>query len=160
MLVYRLCKEEEVKEILKSKKFKNVGKCFKINDRNNTHKYIENRKYLHFFDQIVNLFHFDTCQEYYICTYDIPNELLAKYKGIGYYLDCFNCRTHEQVVEYAIPSNYMSFDYLLKVEEIWEDMDVDDYLYHNMDKKMITIYEKERSEEKKKGRLVLIRKKK
>ena len=54
----------------------------------------------------------------------------------------------------------MSFDYLLKVEEIWEDMDVDDYLYHNMDKKMITIYEKERSEEKKKGRLVLIRKKK
>lgn len=156
MLVYRLCKEEEVNEILKSKKFKNVGKCFKINNKMNTHKYIENRRYLHFFDQIVNLFHFDTCEEYYICTYDIPKELLDKYRGMGYYLDSFNLKTYEQVVEYAIPSNYISFDYLLKIQEIREDMDVDDYLYSDMDNKLITIYEKEQ----KKGRLVLVRKKK
>ena len=160
MLVYRLCKEDEVWEILKSKKFMKVGKSFKINNRNNTHKYMENRKYLHFFHEKVNIFHFDVCTEYYICTYNIPYELLEKYKGFGYYLDCFNLKTFVQVVEYAVPTNDMSFDYLLKIDEIKDDMDIDDYMYNNIKNKLITIYEKQETTNNKKGRLVLIPRKK
>lgn len=159
MLVYRLCKEVEIIEVLKSKKFKNVGKCFKPNKNTNTHKYMNGVKYLHFFDDMANLFHFDTAEGYYICTYDIPYQLLDEYKGIGYYLDLYNFKTFEQVVEYAIPGSQLSFDYLMRIEEIKEDMDFDDFLYNSMNNKLITIYQNDKKEDNKKGRLVLIRRK-
>ena len=159
MLVYRLCKDDEIREILKSRKFKKVGKSFKINANANTHKYIEGIKYLHFFDKKDSIFYFDTASGCYICTYDIPCELLDITRGIGIYLDRIKFHTFEQVCEYAIPNNYLSFNYLMKIEEITEDMDFDDYLYDNMDNKLVTIYEKEIKHDKEKGRLVLIRKK-
>jgi len=160
MLVYRLCKEEEIKEILDTRKFKNVGKSFKINASANTHKYIDKEKYLHFFNKKDDVLYFNTPSGYFICTYDIPYKLLDRFNGIGFYFDRVKFRTLEQVIEYAIPINYISFENLVKIEEIKDDIDYDDYLYNNMDNKLITIYEKEIKKDNKKGQLVLIRKKK
>ena len=121
--------------------------------------YVENKKYLHFFEKKDSVLYLDTIKGKYICTYDIPYKLFDEYSGMGYYLDRIKFKTLEQVHEYAIPCNYILFDYLLRVEEIIEDMDFDDYLYDNMDNKLVTIYEKEIKNDNKKERLVLILKK-
>lgn len=160
MLVYRLCKEDEVRVILEKKKYKNVGKCFKINPNANTHKYQESVRYLHFFNKKDSIFYFDTCEGYYVCTYDIPYLLLDNYCGTGFYLDRMKYHTFEQVIEYAIPSNLIQFEYLLKIQEITHDITFDDYLYNNISNKLLTIYEKPVKNINNKGRLVLIRRKK
>ena len=161
MLVYRLCKKEEIEEILNSKNYKKVGKSFKINNKLNMHKYIENKKYLHFFKRKDSILYLNTIKGYYICTYDIPYKLLEFTFGLGYYLDKINFKISEQVEEYAIPSDYMLFEYLVKVDEIIDDIDIDDYLYNNIKNKLTTIYENRiKKEDNNKGKLVLIKKKK
>ena len=49
MVVYRICKKEEIEHIFNDKNFKNVGKIFEINKNTNTHLYTADKKYIHFF---------------------------------------------------------------------------------------------------------------
>lgn len=76
----------------------------------------------------------------FICTYDIPNYLLEKHYGVGFYLDRFNFRKLEKVSEYAIENEFINFNYLLKIERILEYIDIEDYMSDNISSKIETIY--------------------
>lgn len=140
MIVYRICKKEEIKHILNDKNFKNVGKTFEINENANTHLYINDKKYIHFFKDKDSIFYLGTTADMYICTYDIPNYLLETHYGIGFYLDKFNFKNLEKVSEYAIENEFINFNQLLKIERILEYIDIDDYMSDDISSKIETIY--------------------
>ena len=150
MLVYRLCQEKEINEIMDNKSFDNVGRHYTVNNRVNTHNYRDDKKYLHFFKDRDSIFYCSTSSGNYICTYDIPNDVLLEGKGIGHFLDRISFKHLQDAEEYAIITDNLSFDYLEKVELIKESMDVEDLLFNEMDDKLETIYEKEKSKSLKK----------
>ena len=67
-----------------------------------------------------------------------------------FFLDRFAFKHVQAAEEYAIIIDNLSFDYLAKVELIKESMDIEDLLFDEMDDKLITIYEKEKSKTLKK----------
>lgn len=140
MLVYRICKKDEIDMIFNDRNFKNVGKVCKINDNINTHVYKNNKKYIHFFKNKDSIFYLNTTKEMYVCTYDIPIYLLETHYGVGFYLDKFNFRNLEKVSEYAIENESISFNYLLRIEKILEYIDIDDYMHDDISSKIETIY--------------------
>ena len=127
-MVYRLCNPVEIQEILNSKCFQNVGKVCRNNPKYNNHQYQENQKYLHFFQNYDSLFYLYVKKGTYICEYDIPEEILEKYKGTGIYLDRIFMEKLESVTEYAIPSEKIEWDYSQKVDRVMLDYDIEDYL--------------------------------
>ena len=141
MLVYRICNKEEITNILNNQSFTNIGNRFKVDIKKNHHKYNENIKYMHFFNDYDSVFYLNVTNGYYICTYDIPEDLLEKYKGIGLYLDRIQLIIKECVIEYAIPNTEIKFSYLTKIEKINEYIDFDDFV--NNEYNLTTIYEKE-----------------
>lgn len=48
MIVYGICKKNEIDMILNEKNFQNIGKTYEINEKVNTHQYKNNQKYIHF----------------------------------------------------------------------------------------------------------------
>ena len=64
----------------------------------------------------------------YICTYEILDELLEKYAGVGQYLDVVFMRNLENAVECAIPNNEILLDYLIRVEKVSKYIDYEEYL--------------------------------
>lgn len=122
MIVYRVCKNEELQIIFKDNGFTNVG--YNFNDSNlNTHQYSKNNKYLHFFLNKDSIFYLRTLKDRYICIYDIPEEILNKYEGMGYYWDYINYKTLNEVVEYAIEISNIRMEYLKQVSYIKQDLD-------------------------------------
>ena len=77
MLVYRVCSKEEIDKLFQNRDIKDIGNYCTKTDVNN-HEYEENSKYIHFFKEKSSIFHF-LLRERYICEYDIPDEILAKY---------------------------------------------------------------------------------
>ena len=140
MIVYRICKKDEIDIILNDKTFQKIGKVCEINKSINTHLYINNKKYIHFFKDKDSIFYLDTTADMYICTYDIPNYLLETHYGIGLYLDKFNFKNLEKVSEYAIENEFINFNQLLKIERILEYIDIDDYMYDDISSKIEIIY--------------------
>ncbi|MBQ2946508.1 MAG: HD domain-containing protein [Bacilli bacterium] len=140
MVVYRICKKEEIEHIFNDKNFKNVGKSFEINKNTNTHLYTADKKYIHFFKDKDSIFYLDTCADMYICTYCIPDSLLESHYGVGFYLDRTDFRTLEKVSEYAIENEFINFNQLLKIERIKEYIDIEDYIYYDITSKIETIY--------------------
>lgn len=97
----------------------------------NTHDYIPGVRYMHFFKDFSSLYYgLIYGKGFNVCTYDIDDELLSKYKGMGkyYYFD-----TKCSLLEYAIPSNMIKFDNLISASEIvgYDDI-VDDYKYRDV----------------------------
>lgn len=83
----------------------------------NTHDYIPGVRYMHFFKDFSSLYYgLIYGKGFNICTYDIDDELLSRYKGMGkyYYFDT----EYSLLEEYAIPSKLISVDYLISVEKI------------------------------------------
>ena len=82
----------------------------------------------------------------YICTYDIPEDILTNSFGIGKYLnpssESDNCSC---VSEYAIESNKIKKEYLIRVELIINDIDFTDYDEYPdiLDDYLKVIYERE-----------------
>lgn len=142
MIVYRLCKEEEIREIISTKSFKKIGKKCQNNPNVNTHKYIEGHNYLHFFKDYSCIYYLNISKGNYICTYDIPDEILRKNIGIGYYLDRFFMRNLDSVEEYAIESTLINYSFLKQVAKINGYIDFEDYLEGSHDKYIETIYDK------------------
>lgn len=140
MIVYRVCKKEEIDTILNDHNFQNVGKFCQINDNLNTHSYADNKRYIHFFKDKASIFYVDLTQDMFICTYNIPNYLLEKFYGVGFYLDRFaeESLEVEELDEYAIENEFINFDYLLKIERILEPLSASDYYSHNA--KTETVY--------------------
>ena len=79
MLVYRVCSGAEIIKLFNDGNFSNVGNFFKKNTLN-THDYKSDKKYLHFFQNIESVIYVETKGKF-LCTYDIPNEMLEKYKS-------------------------------------------------------------------------------
>lgn len=119
MLVYRYLSKTELKNILNNNTA-NIGSIYdrtKYKYRNN-HKYKSNQNYVHFFlnqsdyFRIRNL-HQDNPDDFYICSFDIPTQILKKYKGYGLYegsgydIDCV------KIKEFAIPSSLICSDWLV-----------------------------------------------
>lgn len=140
MLVYRICQKNEIETILKDKTFINAGKYYEINNKKNTHKYLINKKYIHFFKDKDSIFYLNTDAKMYICTYNIPNHLLETHYGIGYYLDRIYYKNLEKVDEYAIENEFISFNYLLKIEKIIKYIDIEDYINNDISSKIEIIY--------------------
>ena len=136
MKIYRLCRENEVKEILTNKSFENIGNYCKNSDKN-THLYDENTKYIHFFKHENDLLYLNTLENRFICVYDIPEVVLYKYYGEGSYLDYINFRKLNKVEEFALPSEILRFDYLQSINKIIKDIDVDDLCENSNFKNML-----------------------
>lgn len=143
MKVYRLCRKLEVEQILNNESFNEVGN-FCRNSERNSHNYDESIKYLHFFKQKTDLLYLNTLSGRFICTYDIPEELLSKHYGVGSYRDYIRFVYLNQVEEYAIPSRLLNFDYIQTIDEIVHDMDVEDFYKEDSTKKCVKrIYSKQ-----------------
>lgn len=135
MIVYRICSKKELKLILRNKNMNNIGvihnEDYLFKNFANTHDYIPGVRYMHFFKDFSSLYYgLIYGKGFNVCTYDIDDELLSKYKGMGkyYYFD-----TKCSLLEYAIPSNMIKFDNLISASEIvWYDDIVDDYKYRDV----------------------------
>ena len=141
MKVYRLCDEEEFETVMSTKSFQEVGKECKNNRLLSNHNYQPGRKYLHFFKDFGSLFYFYVREGTYICTCDIPDDILEQYAGIGKYLDQIHMRNYERVTEYAIPSDEMDFSFVSKMERVTESIDTEDYLFGEYTESLETVYE-------------------
>ena len=125
MRVYRLCNKEEAKTILKSYNFRNVGHKCKNDFHKNTHQYVQDKNYLHFFENEISLLYLHPSKGKIVCIYNIPDEILSLSKGRGVYLDFINFEDMEEVNEYAIESEKVKFQYLETIYIIDQDIDFD-----------------------------------
>lgn len=113
MKVYRYVSQDELNLMLKEDN-QNLGNFFrrKFFNRPNDHKYKKGEKYLHFFENLDDLFliqveYKNVPQNFYICEFDIPSNLLLK--GHGYYLNPHGYDDHPiKVKEYILPSKKFS----------------------------------------------------
>lgn len=128
MLVYRICSKREILSIINDNGFSNVGKLYENNVRLNNFKYDNNTKYLHFYSKLSDILYSDVSVGRYICVYQIPDEVLSKYSGVGYYLDYIDFRTLERVTEYAIPTSLLNINNLVGYSIIDKYLDYEDMM--------------------------------
>ena len=144
MVVYRICKKEELDKIINGIPFSDIGRTCTNDSKLNNHEYKPNIKYLHFYKDYGSIFYLNVTKDHYICTYDIPDEILAEYVGSGRYLDRVFMKKEEQVGEYAIPSSQIDSSYLQRIDKVIDYIDFEDYLYEDYKDNLETIYKKER----------------
>lgn len=127
MKVFRSCQKDEVNTILTEHSCANAGQYFKSSLKS-SHIYNNNIKYLHFFKNPNDLLYLDTSPDRCICVYDIPEQTLFKFQGIGKYTDYISFKHLNYVEEFAIPSAEVKFDYLQSVSIITSQIDYEDVL--------------------------------
>ncbi len=154
MLVYRICKEQELKTIFQEKSFDNIGDHYKNDINKSTHTYEENHKYIHFFEDYTDVFYLDSSERRYICTYDLDKDLLEQGKGIGFYLDRIMYQFKQCVVEYSIENEKINFNDLKKIEVIEEEIDFEDLLDNSYLNKLSCLYENTKEKEKDKVKMI------
>ena len=125
MIVYRLCDSIEIEKIMAFQNFKIVGKQYKDDPKKSTHKYVEGKNYMHFFENEIDLLYLSPEMGKNICVYDIPNDILENSKGYGNYADFINISKIQRIPEYAIPSEAINMNYIKKIYLITRDMDFD-----------------------------------
>ena len=131
MVVYRVCKKEEIDNILDDKSFMNVGNNFNYSCINN-HSYNKDKKYLHFFLNLDSILYLRTLKDRYICIYDIEDNLLKRNEGIGYYLNYVSYNTLDEVIEYKLENKELNFNNLKQVYYIDKYIDYEDF-FDNFD---------------------------
>lgn len=141
MILYRVCKEDEMNAIL-SGDMNNVGR-YCMDTCVNNHKYDSDKKYLHFFTAYEHIFYLNLSEGFYICEYDIPDELLEGKLGIGVYTDLVKFKTSVNIAEYAIDASSIDLNYLLKAQRICKYLDIDDYFWGILDEDLELIYSKD-----------------
>ena len=103
MKVYRYLNDRELRAILCDFK-DHIGSYFNHGDKlANTHNYKINTRYLHFFKnksaiKYIKQYHINDFREFYICTFDIPKEILLKGVGKGTY-ETSDGDEHELITE-------------------------------------------------------------
>ena len=128
MIVYRVCSKREISRIVSDKGFCGVGNYYDVNLKLNTFKYDDSVKYLHFYDRYEDILHSSVSKGRFICEYDIPEETLIKYSGIGFYLDYINFGYLVDVKEYSIPTFELVFENLISYNVIEEELDCEDMI--------------------------------
>ena len=142
MKVFRLSNEAEITAILENKSFVGLGKEFAINPKLNNHKYQPQQRYMHFFKDFGSIFYLFPDEGKYICTYDLPKDLLDRTMGEGSYLDYFFYRNLQSTTEYAVPEGDMDFAYLQRIDRITKEIDVEDYIAdRTLSRNISTIYD-------------------
>lgn len=129
MIVYRVCKKDEIDNILSNKSFINVGNNFNYSCKNN-HSYNKDKKYLHFFLNLDSILYLRTLKDRYLCIYEIDDDLLKKNEGLGYYLNYVSYNNLDEVIEYRLENKDINFDNLKQVYYINKDIDYEDLLYN------------------------------
>ena len=127
MLVYRICKKDEIDNILNNKSFVNVGNNYNYSCINN-HNYNENKKYLHFFLNLDSILYLRTLKDRYLCIYDIDDNILNKNEGLGYYLNYISYSILDEVIEFRLENKEINFDYLKQVYYINKYIDYEEFL--------------------------------
>ena len=115
--VYRFVSERE-KRAIEACDISGIGSTWEQDSRRNTHKYKEGVRYVHF---VANKH--DTQDVYrelkrskcYLCTYRIPNSILKKYAGKGFYPPHGYDNSYTEIKEYAIPSEQYNPEWLQKI---------------------------------------------
>lgn len=125
MRVYRLCNKHEAESIFENRKFKNIGHKCQNDSTKNTHQYIQDINYMHFFEKETSLLYLYPSKGKMICVYDIPDEILSSSKGRGLYLDFINLEDMQEVNEYAIESDKVKFEHLETIYRVNQDLDFD-----------------------------------
>ena len=127
MKAYRLCREDEVRQILRDNSFKNIGGYYS-NYGCNIHLYQSDKKYLHFFMKKSDLLYLRSMKGRYICEYEIPKRICDKHNGIGKYWDYVDFCELVEVKELAIPTDFIKIDYLRSINKIIKDIDYEDMI--------------------------------
>lgn len=129
MIVYRVCHIDELDELIKGN-FEELGKEYsrEIMKDTNTHMYHDGIKYLHFFERIESIMYLRRVNGFYLCYYDIPEDLLDKGKGEGFYVKLDTMDRLVNVGEFAIPTSDLSMNNLIKIDRINSRIDLDDYI--------------------------------
>lgn len=118
MIVYRYLGSEELQDFL-HKDMHKVGSTYKEKVPQNTHKYKNGVRYLHFFKHLRD---FPTIQKVlgkpegrFLCKFDIPLRMLITSKGTGYYVDYFSGYDYgcEKIKEFAVETSKIQPDYLV-----------------------------------------------
>lgn len=125
MRVYRLCNKDEAESILRDKNFESIGHKCQNDSTKNTHQYMQDVNYMHFFEEKMSLLYLYPSKGKFICVYDIPNEILSYSRGRGLYLDFINFENIQEVNEYAIESHKLKFEYLETIYIVDKNLDFD-----------------------------------
>lgn len=136
MIVYRLCNNQEIESILNNRNFDSAGQKFEIDPKKNTHKYLQDIEYLHFFKKPISLLYLSLLKGKYICVYNIPDSILQQHEGTGLYLDYIFFRNLHELTEYAVPTSKLKFSYIERIYEIIEFIDFDEYIPNSTDEVM------------------------
>lgn len=140
MLVYRMCCAKEIKCYLEGRNYHSLIKKFGIN----TFKYRDDIDYIHFYlfpdSCLRDMYYVPRDTGYIIC--DIPEKLLEKYFGYGYYPDIIEGK-YVPLPEFAIPSDLFSLDYIKSINDVnsfsesIKQSKYEDYLKEVVDKYVI-----------------------
>lgn len=153
MIVYRVCKKDEFDCIINGTCLDDLGSYYNFDtSKLNTHRYVENEYYLHFFKDVGSIIFLGELKDNYLCYYDIPDDMLDLYKGLGFYNQPGVIYRKFNLDEYAIPSRLLSTEYIIGIDRIkieleWEDYiddpSLQDYVevqyYQNKDKKLVKL---------------------
>ena len=128
MIVYRVCKKDEFECLVNGIAFDGLGTYFDFDtSKLNSHEYVEHRNYLHFFKDIASVTFLGELKDNYLCYYDIPEDILEQYRGIGYYNEPGLIYRKFDLIEYAIPSELIKYEYLIGIDKIKIEIEMDDY---------------------------------
>lgn len=125
MRVYRLCNKDEAESIFRDRNFESIGHKCQNDSTKNTHQYMQDVNYMHFFEEEMSLLYLYPAKGKFICVYDIPDEILSCARGRGLYLDFINFENIQEVNEYAIESHKLKFEYLETIYIVEKDLDFD-----------------------------------
>ena len=153
MIVYRVCKKDEFDCIINGTCLDDLGSYYNFDtSKLNTHRYVENEYYLHFFKDVGSVIFLGELKDNYLCYYDLPEDLLEKYKGIGYYQEPSLWMNTSKLEEYAIPSRLLYREFIVGIDRIKYGIDIDDYIedpsfhdyiemvyYQGEDKKLVKV---------------------
>ena len=145
MELYRTCPEDEVYMMLDDRDVQCTGKLFcYLKNMPNNHVYEIDVPYLHFFERYEDIFYWRS-HFTYVCVFEVPDDVLVGRKGIGRYASLTGIKEDSpvEIEEYAIPSQFISFDMLKRIDLIDWTLSQQAYLHGRTGDCITTIYKKE-----------------
>ena len=115
-IVYRFVTEQE-KVALENNDISKLGGLWHNLKAGNTHRYKKGVKYMHFFDKkedAITIYREFGKAKQYFCTYSIPNKILRKYVGKGFYIP-IGYDDYTTIKEYAIPSAEFDTSWIVSI---------------------------------------------
>ncbi len=99
---------------------------------------------MHFFEDINSILYLDTSAGRYVCTYNVPADILKKCEGYGNYWDYISFKFLCIVKEFAIPSYLLQFEYLENVDLLTSSIDYEDLLDNKIINLTKRLYKKQK----------------